>query len=221
MLNSLKVGSRSSPLAIKQVQEVRRLFPFVKFRLKKIMTSGDEDKTTPLSEIEGSDFFTKEIDRALLKGAIDLAIHSSKDLPDILPRGLAVALETISISPYDALVSRKNLKFSELAVGSSIGVSSKRRKEQIIALRKDLEIVDIRGNIEERLSFIDNKKIDALIIAHAALIRLGLEEKIAEIFSLDIFKAHLKQGSLSLVVREKEWQKVRSILSVQGQAIGN
>lgn len=221
MMNILRVGTRPSPLAIKQADELKRLFPMVNLEVVVISTKGDRDKITPLTEVEGSDFFTSEIDSALLRGEIDLALHSRKDLPDELNEGLRIVLETESISPYDALVSRGGLKLKDLPYASRVGTSSQRRKDQIYALRQDLVLVDVRGNIGERLNLIDTGKIDALVVAHAALIRLGLESRISEIFSADNFPVHPKQGKLALVVKEDRWQEVRSILSVQGPETGN
>lgn len=217
----LKIGTRPSPLAIKQVEEIQNLMPLVRFKVVVIETRGDKDRYTPISEIEGSDFFTKEIDEALLKGEIDLAVHSSKDLPGILTTGLKVILETKSISPYDALVSRGNFKLAELPKGSRIGTSSQRRKDGVRILRPDLKIIDIRGNVDERFFLIDSGEIDALIVAYAALIRLGVEYRISEIFPLNIFKAHPKQGRLSLVAKEERWQEVKFILSAPAPVIGS
>ncbi len=215
------VGSRASPLARKQTQELQKLFPEFVFDFIYIVTIGDQDKITPLSKVKDADFFTREIDQALLKKEIDLAVHSSKDLPDVLAKGLAVVFETPSISRYDCLVSRNKLKLRDLPKGWRIAASSQRRKEEISTLRKDLDIVEIRGNIEERIALLDSGKIDALIVAHAALIRLGSEERISEIFPLDIFHTHPKQGSLSLVAREEDCKRIKSILSVQARATGN
>ncbi len=217
----LRVGTRPSALAIKQTDELKKIFPGVNFEVVIISTLGDKDKITPLSNVEGSDFFTREIDHALLKGEIDVALHSSKDLPDKLSVGLRVVLETESISPFDALVSKGKLKLSELLYASRVGTSSQRRKDQIRRLRQDLVLVDVRGNIGERLGLIDAGKIDALVVAHAALIRLGLEHRISEVFSGDDCTAHPKQGSLALVTREDKWQEVKFILSAQALVTGN
>jgi len=201
MKQTLKIGIRPSSLAQAQAEEIKKIFPGLGFEVISIYTTGDKDKITPLDKVEDADFFTREIDNALLAGEIDIAVHSSKDLADILPTGLAVIFETESLSPYDALVSRDNLKLKDLARDTRVGVSSQRRKELLKNLRGDLLLTDIRGNIEERLALIDKRKIDALVVAYAALIRLGLEEKAAEIFSLDVFPVHPKQGRLALVVR--------------------
>jgi hydroxymethylbilane synthase len=211
----IKIGARPSPLAIRQAEEaigiLKRLYPDAAYPIIKIKTTGDIDKTTPISEVEGSDFFTKELDAALLGGCIDIAVHSSKDLPDRLADDLEVALETDSISLNDALISKGGLKFSELPEGARIGTSSKRRKAQVKSLRKDLEAADIRGNIGQRIALVDSGSIDALIVAESALIRLGLQYRASEILPLELFKTHPKQGSLSLVVRKGRWQKVKYI----------
>lgn len=204
MTKVLKLGTRPSPLALKQAEEVRKIFANLEFEIIPVPTTGDKDKITPLDAVPSHDFFTWEIDQALLAGEIDLAVHSSKDLPDILAKGLAVVFETPTISPYDALVSKDKLKLTQLAQGSRIGLSSQRRKGQIKSLRPDLEIVDIRGNIEERIALVAQDKIDALIVAHAALLRLGLQNELSEIFSLDVFPTHPKQGRLAVVTRAND-----------------
>lgn len=205
----IRIGTRPSPLALKQVEEavaiLGKIYPGASYAIHKIFTAGDKDRVTPISEVEGSDFFTRELDESLLAGHIDFAVHSSKDLPDILPEGLIVAVETDSISRYDALVSKGNIKFAGLPAGRRIGASSSRRKSEIAALRKDLNIVNVRGNIEERIALVDLGKVDALVVAEAALIRLGLEHRSSEILPLELFKTHPKQGSISLVVREDKW----------------
>ncbi len=217
----LKIGTRPSPLAIKQVDEIRGIFYWVEFIPVYISTCGDKDKLTSLANVKGSDFFTKEIDQALLNEEIDVALHSSKDLPDKLPKGLRVVIETKSINPFDALVSRDGSKLLELSSGSRIGTSSLRRRNQIQELRPDLEVVDIRGNIEERLALVDSGQIDALIVAQAALIRLRLEHRVCEIFTAERFPVHPEQGSLTLVSREDKWQEVKFILSAQAPVIGS
>lgn len=217
----MKVGTRPSPLAIRQLDEIREIFPRVNFEVVIIPTLGDKDKITPLAEVATADFFTREIDQALLAGKIDVALHSSKDLPEKLSDGLKVVLETKSISPWDALVSKNRLKLNQLLYAGKVGASSQRRKEQIRALRPDLILVDVRGNIGERLALIDAGKIEALVVAHAALIRLGFEHLISEVFSGDNFITSPKQGCLALVTREDRWEKVRSILSAPGPVTGN
>ncbi len=197
----LKVGTRPSPLAIKQVEEIERLLPQVKFEIIPIYTKGDKDKSTPLSVFDGSDFFTQEIEQALLKGEIDLAIHSAKDLEGNIPQELKIVALTKSISPYEALVSNNGHRLINLPIGSKVGTSSFKRKEALLKFRPDLTVEDIRGNINERLAQLEEGKFDAVIMAYAALVRLGLEKRASEIISEDIIAGHPLQGSLALQIR--------------------
>ena len=191
----IRLGTRPSLLALKQTEEVVRLLGIESCEIKVYNTSGDMNKITPISEIEGTNFFTDTIEKALLDGEIDIAVHSAKDMPDKIPYGLIIAAVTKSIDLYDALVSKKNLKLEELPEGTKIGTSSKRRKEQLKKFRNDFQIVDIRGNIEERLKKFDNDTdLDAIVIAAAGLIRLGLEYRITHRIPFEIIKPHPLQG---------------------------
>ncbi len=207
MATSFRIGTRKSPLAIKQageaIEELKRVYPGIEVDIVPIDTYGDKDRATPISEIEGTDFFTKEIDDALLRGDIDFAVHSAKDLPDKLVDGLEIALRTPSIDPYDCLVSKLGLKLAGLPLGARIGTSSLRRKAQLKRYRDDFQIVDIRGNIEERLRKLEDSDLDAIVIAAAGLIRLGLEHRITERLPFEILKPHPLQGSLALVVKKE------------------
>jgi len=202
VLKKIRIGTRPSPLAIKQVEEIRRLLPHVSLEVTRIETKGDKDKVTPLAGIEKSDFFTHEIEKALLEGKIDASIHSAKDIEEDVPRELVIAAVTRSISPFECLVSREKLKLNELAPGSIVGTSSRKRKAAVESFRSDLVVKDIRGNIEERLNQLDKGDFDAIIIAHAALLRLGYRDRIAEIISPDIIKPHPLQGRLAVQVRQ-------------------
>jgi len=205
MPGTFRVGTRKSPLALKQVDEIftrlKKFYPDTEFVTVTIDTYGDKDTKTPVSDIEGTDFFTREIDQALLRGEIDIAVHSAKDLPDNLKEGIESALTTESIDPYDCLVSKSGSKLSELPPGAKIGTSSSRRKTQLKKYRKDFQIVDIRGNIEERLEKLDNSDLDAIVIAACALMRLGLKERITERLPLEILRPHPLQGSLAVVIK--------------------
>lgn len=201
MGNILRVGTRPSPLAMKQVEEVKSMLSHVRFKAFTIWTRGDVDRITPLSETEGSDFFTREIEDALLTGRIDAALHSAKDLEEAMPAALMIAAMTASISPYDCLVSRGKETLDSLSSGAVVGTSSRKRKADILRHRPDLTIKDLRGNIDERLKQLDKGDFDAIIIAHAALIRLGYEKRIAEIITQDIVRPHALQGRLALQIR--------------------
>lgn len=185
------------------------LSPAIDAEIIGIDTYGDIDKKTPIREIEGSDFFTREIDAALLEGRIDLAVHSAKDLADKLPPGLFLATVTESIDPYDVLVSRDGLTLGSLPRGARIGTSSLRRKEALEKFRPDFELVDIRGNVEERLELLAaNVKtgpgLDAIVIAAAGLLRLGMEHRITERIPFEILKPHPLQGRLAVVTRAND-----------------
>jgi hydroxymethylbilane synthase len=227
MAEYYKVGTRTSPLALKQAEEVLaglrkfypehpkgwaplsrnpafRLFPDFRAEIVGIDTYGDKDKTTPISRMEGTDFFTREIDNALLAGAVDFAVHSAKDLPDKLKKGLTIAALTKSADPYDALVSKSGLTLDKLPIKAKIGTSSLRRKKGLKEYRGDFQLVDIRGNIEERLEILDNSGLDAIVIASAGLVRLGLEHRIAQRIPFEIITPHRLQGVLALTVREED-----------------
>lgn len=202
----LKIGTRATPLALKQVEEVldklRRFYPKVGYEIIGIDTYGDKDKITPLSDMEGSDFFTREIEQALLRNEIDFAVHSAKDMPEKIPEGLVIAAMTKSIDPYDALVSCVNLKINELKPQARIGASSMRRKAQLKQYRTDLQILDIRGNIQERLEKLDKNKLDAIVVAACALVRLGLENRITQRIPRNIMAPHPLQGALAVETRK-------------------
>lgn len=206
MDKTYRIGTRKSPLALKQVDEVicalKEPHPDLNFEIVGIETYGDKDKITPISEIEGSDFFSREIEEALLRREIDFAVHSAKDLPDEIPKGLIIAVFTKSIDPYDALVSKGDLKIDELRFGAKIGASSQRRKTQLKKYRDDFQIVDIRGNIEERLEELDKDGLDAIIVAACALVRLDKEFRISQRIPFEILTPHPLQGSLAIEVRE-------------------
>lgn len=206
MGKNYRIGTRTSPLALKQAEEavsvLRRAHPGIETEIVGINTYGDRDRSTSISGVEGSDFFTREIDEALLRGEIDLAVHSAKDLSDELKKGLAVAFVTKSIDPYDVLVSKSGLGLAELPHGAKIGTSSLRRKTQLKKYRKDFRIVDVRGNIGDRLKKLETSDLDAIVIAAAGLIRLELEHRITQRIPFEIVKPHPLQGALAVVARE-------------------
>lgn len=217
---TIRVGSRKSPLALKQVEEVlgrlREFHPDIKTEIVGIDTYGDKDKITPISQIEGTDFFTREIEEALLNNKIDFAVHSSKDLPDEIPQGLVIAAMTESLDPYDALVSKGDLKIDELKLGAKVGTSSQRRKTQLKKYRPDFQIVDIRGNIGERIEKLDENELDAIVVAACALKRLGLTDKIAQRIPFEILTPHPLQGSLAIEVREDKKELIDLLKILEG-----
>ncbi|MDP2928433.1 MAG: hydroxymethylbilane synthase [Candidatus Omnitrophota bacterium] len=202
MTKIFKFGTRPSPLALKQVEEVQMLLPRLRLETITIRTRGDRDKVSSLSHEEESDFFTREIERALLDKSIDVAVHSAKDLEADMPEELIIAATTSSPSPFECLVSGDNLSLEKLRRGAIVGTSSRRRREAIIRFRPDLIVKDIRGNIDERLKQLDDGFFDAIIVAHAALIRLGLRHRIAEIIPKEIMEPHPLQGRLAIQIRK-------------------
>jgi len=198
MPRTIKTGIRPSPLALKQAEEIQRLVPKVRLEIVFIETRGDKDKITPFIDQEESDFFTDEIEQALLEGRIDIGIHSAKDLARDIPDGLIIVALTKSISPDECLVSRENIPLDKLPAGSCIATSSRKRREAIVRFRPDLIVEGIRGNIDERLAQLDSGKFDALVMAHAALLRLRYEQRIAQIIPQEIIPAHPLQGRLAV-----------------------
>jgi len=203
------MGTRPSRLAIKQGEEIKRLFPEVEFKDFLIQTQGDQDKLTVFTEIEGSDFFTRQLEEALLRGGIDVAVHSAKDLEENMPAGLVIAAITRTISPYECLVSRKTQDLDQLKPGALVGTSSSKRKEALLRYRQDLKVGDLRGTIEERLAQLDEGKFDALVMAHAALMRLGYASRISQIIPAQVIAPHPLQGALAIQVRADDRELIR------------
>ena len=174
----ISVAARDSALSRAQVEEVlielRQYYPYIEFSLNWIKTTGDLDQSSSLLTKEKTDFFTKEVDEAVLSGTSQIAIHSAKDLPEPIHPDLTVLLYTKGLDPSDVLVFRKGENLSSLPPFSKVGTSSLRRIENLHFLRKDLCPVDIRGEIAKRLFLLDEGKVDALIMANAALIRLKI-----------------------------------------------
>jgi hydroxymethylbilane synthase len=175
---TILVGSRSSPLSRAQVREVleslQRFHPEINFDPVWIETRGDLDQTTSLRALEKTDFFTQEIEERQLNGEFEISIHSAKDLPEELRLGLRVVALTQGLDPSDVLVMREGDTMESLASPARIGTSSARREHNLLALRSDLQCVDIRGPIQKRLELLEEKYVDGVVVAEAALIRLKL-----------------------------------------------
>ncbi len=201
MAEVIRVGSRPSKLALRQVEEIGKRLSGLTLQIVPIATRGDKDKHSSLFGREESDFFTAEIEQALLNGSIDAAIHSAKDIGRFPPPGLTIAALTSSISPFECLVSRGNLTLEQLPPASVVGTSSISRQEALLRYRPDLIVQGVRGDIDERLSQLDHGKFDALIVAHAALIRLGYNKRIAQVIPQEVILPHPLQGRLAVQVR--------------------
>ena len=197
-IQNIKVVSRRSPLALIQVKELFELFPSLSYEVREMDSFGDRHKEISLMSGIAEDFFTRELDDDIRSGNADVAVHSAKDLPYPLPAGQELYCLTEAADKTDSLVSRDNLPLEKLPAGSRIGTSSKMRREELLRLRQDIEVVSIRGTIEERVAQVDNGTIDALIVATCALQRLGMSDRIAQRLP---FATHPLQGHLAVTGR--------------------
>lgn len=198
MSSSIKIAARFSNLSRAQVEEVLRelkqVHPEVQFACTYVSTIGDRDLSTSLRTLEKTDFFTRDVDALILNRTCQIAIHSAKDLPDPLPKGLVLIALTKGVDPSDVIVLRKNPPFR-------VGSSSQRRDEAVKKLFPDAVCFDIRGTIEKRLELLDAGEYDAVVMAEAALIRLGLQAR--KRVRLPCEPAPL-QGRLAIVAREED-----------------
>lgn len=216
MKAKLTIGTRQSLLALWQSNHIaallRKQYPKCEVVLKKIVTKGDRILDVPLAQIGGKGLFTKEIEEDLLDGTIDLAVHSLKDMPTVLPEGLCLTAITERANVGDAFVSNKYGSFEELPLGAVVGTSSLRRKAQLLAKRPDLEIRDLRGNVDTRLRKLDEGLYDAIILAAAGLERLGHGDRISSLIPADVCLPAVGQGALAIEARTED-KEVRDMLS--------
>lgn len=216
MKTVLKIGTRQSLLALWQSNHIasclRKQYPDCEIILKKIVTKGDRILDVPLAQIGGKGLFTKEIEEDLLDGTVDLAVHSLKDMPTILPEGLCLTAITTRANVGDAFVSNKYAKFADLPQGAIVGTSSLRRKAQLLAARPDLKITDLRGNVDTRLRKLDEGLYDAIILAAAGLERLGYHDRIKDIIPQEVCLPAVGQGALAIECRTDD-AEVRQMLS--------
>ena len=210
-MRKITIGTRGSKLAVIQAQwvltKLREATPSLEASLVKITTRGDQDSGTALDKFAGQGVFVKELEKSLIDGEIDLAVHSLKDLPTEIQCGLFLAATTARLDPRDVLVSRAG-KSAELAPGSMIGTGSHRRAVQLHAIRPDLETRGVRGNIDTRLRKVSEGEIDGIIVAAAALIRLGWQDKITEYLPTDYFTPAVGQGALGIEIRSEDKETV-------------
>jgi hydroxymethylbilane synthase len=212
---AILIGTRGSPLALWQANHVRRRLTETHgldegaVEVEVITTSGDRIQDKALRDFGGKGLFTKEIDEALLRGEVALAVHSMKDLPTVLPDGLCVAAVLPRADVRDAFLSPKAPSLAALPPGAVVGTSSLRRGAQVRRLRPDLRVVDFRGNVETRLRKLDEGLADATLLAKAGLDRLGLTEKATSILSIDEMLPAVAQGAIAIVAREDDVETQR------------
>ncbi len=214
----LRIGTRGSPLALVQARTVRALLAAAmqvdeeRIELIIIRTSGDAIQDRPLAEVGGKGLFTKEIEEALLGGHVDVAVHSSKDMPTFSQAGLMLAACLEREDPRDVFISRKAKSFADLPRGATLGTASLRRQAIAKRLRPDLNVVPLRGYVETRLRKLDAGEVDATLLALAGLRRLGLTEHATRVMSIDEFLPAVGQGAIGLEARESD-TRTREILS--------
>ncbi|MBI2089000.1 MAG: hydroxymethylbilane synthase [Deltaproteobacteria bacterium] len=207
-MNLVRIGTRGSKLALAQAQWVKACLeakcPGIEVQTVIIKTSGDRFLNTPIQAIGGKGIFVKEIEEALLRREIDLAVHSMKDLPTELPSGLTIAAIPEREDSRDALVSREARTLSDLPRSSKVGTGSLRRRAQLLNYRPDLSVLPIRGNVDTRLKKLDRGEIDALVMAVAGLRRLGWTDRITEYLAPEVCLSAVAQGALGIETREND-----------------
>ncbi|ASS98670.1 MULTISPECIES: hydroxymethylbilane synthase [Geobacillus] len=208
-MRNIVVGSRRSKLALTQtkwvINELKQLGAPFTFEVKEIITKGDRVLDVTLSKVGGKGLFVKEIEHELLAGGIDMAVHSMKDMPAVLPEGLVIGAVPRREDARDVLVSKGNRMLSDLPPGSVIGTSSLRRSAQLLAYRPDLTIKWIRGNIDTRLAKLESEEYDAIVLAAAGLARMGWgDDVISDYLPFDVCVPAVGQGALAVECREDD-----------------
>jgi len=212
----LRIGTRGSSLALWQANHIADSLAKlhgVETDLVRIRTSGDRLQSASVVQVNeaigaegGKGIFIKEIEDALLSGAVDLAVHSMKDVPTETPAGLAFAAITRREDPRDCLISRERLTLERLPQGARVGTSSLRRQAQLRHHRSDLDVVDLRGNVDTRIRKLDSGEFDAIVLALAGVTRLGTRDKVAQIFDEDLMLPAVGQGALGIETRADDAQ---------------
>jgi len=206
--NMIRIATRKSPLALWQAEHVRsclqQAHPGLEVELLTMSTQGDKILDTPLAKIGGKGLFVKELEQSMLEDRADIAVHSMKDVPVELPSGLHLAVILEREEPRDAFVSNHYHGFSDLPQGARVGTSSLRRQAQLKKQRPDLKILDLRGNVGTRLKKLDEGQFDAIILASAGLIRLGLAERITEMLDTGVCLPAIGQGAVGIECRSDD-----------------
>ena len=212
-MDRIRIGTRRSPLALAQAEwvqgRIRAHYPQAVVEMVAISTSGDRFQNLPIEKIGTKGVFIKEIEEALLEGAIDVAVHSMKDLPTELLEELAIAAVPEREDPRDALISHVAGSLAELPAGARVGTGSLRRQAQVLNHRPDLTVVPIRGNVETRLAKLQRGEVDALVLALAGMKRLGREHEATEPLPAETWMSAVAQGALGLETRRREVEQFR------------
>ncbi|MDO9463244.1 MAG: hydroxymethylbilane synthase, partial [Deltaproteobacteria bacterium] len=207
-LKNLRIGTRGSVLAMTQStwikDEIEARLPGSRVSLVKITTQGDKILDVPLAKVGGKGLFVKEIEEALLRGEIDLAVHSMKDVPTDLPPALHIGITTKREDPRDVLISKEKMRLADLPFKARIGTSSVRRSAQLLAYRGDLEIVSLRGNLDTRIRKLKTESLHAVIVAAAGINRMGIKDVITEYLPVEIMLPAIGQGALGIELRRED-----------------
>lgn len=220
----LRIGTRGSALALAQAHETRSLLMGAHglgedaFEIVVIKTSGDQIQDRPLSEVGGKGLFTKEIEEALLNESIDLAVHSSKDMPTVLPEGLALTAFLPREDVRDAFISPKARSLQDLPLGAVVGSSSLRRQAMIKRLRPDIDVVMYRGNLQTRLRKLEEGQVDATLLAYAGLKRLGLVDVVTSLLDTNEFLPAVGQGAICIESREEDERTLALLSAIHDNA---
>jgi hydroxymethylbilane synthase len=216
---SIRAGTRASRLALWQTEHViarlAQAWPQLSFERVHIRTLGDRIANVPLPRIGDRGLFTRELEDALRSGSIDFAVHSLKDLPTDQPDGLALGAVLSRDDPSEVLISRHRRRLADLPPGARLGTSSLRRRAQVMALRRDLDIVDIRGNVPTRIEKVERGEYDATLLALAGLRRLELTDAATEVFSSDLMVPAPGQGALAVQVRADDLRIFRLVAAIE------
>ena len=202
------IGTRGSKLALVQTRMVlamlQELYPDNAFEVKTIKTTGDSVWNKPLYLIGEKGLFIKEIEEALVRGEVDLAVHSIKDLPSELASGLRLSAVLEREDPRDTFISTRHERLLDTPRGARIGTSSMRRKAQLLAARPDFEIIPLRGNVDTRMRKLEEESLDAIILAYAGVKRMGLGERVKEILPFDLMVPPCGQGAIGIETRAED-----------------
>jgi hydroxymethylbilane synthase len=221
--SSVRLGTRGSPLALAQAQEVRDRLATShgadapRVEIVVIKTTGDRILDRPLAEVGGKGLFTKEIEEALLAGAVDFAVHSSKDMPTLLPAGLELRHFLPREDVRDAFISRRHASLAALPPGAVVGTASLRRQALVKRARPDLQVVTYRGNVQSRLRKLDDGVVDATLLAMAGLNRLGMAHVATEVLDVTAFPPAAGQGAIGIETRAGD-RRIHSLLAAINHA---
>ncbi|MDE1832904.1 MAG: hydroxymethylbilane synthase [Candidatus Micrarchaeota archaeon] len=216
------VGTRGSKLSLIQTEmavgAIRKLFPDADIEIRVIKTEGDKKSDLPLSIIGGLGVFTKDIEKELISKNIDMAVHSLKDLPPKIMPGLAIGAVLKREDPRDVLISSNGAKLDGLPKNARIGTSSPRRTSQLLAYRKDFQIINLRGNVDTRLKKLDNNEYDAIIIAAAGVARLGMKNRITQFIEPSMMIPSPSQGALAIEIREGDKELAEMLKKIEDKS---